>query len=169
MAVARVHVRSWQVAYCTLLPSQYLDQLRPEERASKYDFATPDPSKPQTIVASDRGLVYGFATTAPSQDADMAGQGELCALYVDPEYWGRGIGTALTTAARARLIEFGFRSAMLWVLMGNARAEQFYAGDRWFPDGQRRTDIVWGVTVDEVRYVRTLEVSSDSECRKATC
>jgi hypothetical protein len=32
-AVARVHVRSWQAGYRNLLPDQYLDGLRPEDRA----------------------------------------------------------------------------------------------------------------------------------------
>src|SRR5882672_8389445 len=46
IAVARVHVRSWQVAYRTLLPDDYLNQLRPEDRAQKYDFASLDALKP---------------------------------------------------------------------------------------------------------------------------
>src|ERR1700680_2792751 len=95
MAVACVHVRSWQAAYRTLLPDDYLDQLRPEDRAEKYDFASLDPLKPQTVVAVEGGLIRGFATTAPSRDRDLPDHGELCALYVDPEQWGRGIGVAL--------------------------------------------------------------------------
>ena len=154
--MARVHVRSWQVAYRTLLPGDYLDQLRPEDRAEKYDFATVDPLKPQTIVAAEERLIYGFATTAPSRDPDVAEYGELCALYVEPEQWGRGIGMALVSAARASLFARGFRNALLWVLAGNVRAERFYRIDRWAPDGQRRTDSVWGVTVNEVRYQRGL-------------
>ena len=157
IAVARVHVRSWQVAYRTLLPADYLDQLRPEDRAQKYDFASLDPRKPQTIVAVEEGLIHGFATTAPSRDPDLAGYGELYALYVDPEQWGRGIGGALISAARTRLFGLGFRNAVLWVLAGNTRAERFYQIDRWAPDGLRRTDSVWGVTVDEIRYQRELE------------
>jgi GNAT superfamily N-acetyltransferase len=84
-------------------------------------------------------------------------QGELCALYVDPDCWGRGVGAALVSAARARLFDRGFRFAILWVMVGNARAERFYRIDRWAPDGLRRTDSVWGVPVDEVRYGRILE------------
>jgi hypothetical protein len=60
------------------------------------------------------------------------------------------------TAARARLFELGFRKAFLWVLAGNVRAERFYRIDEWTPDGLRRTDTVWGVTVDELRYQRGL-------------
>ena len=39
---------------------------------------------------------------------------------------------------------------------GNARAERFYRNDGWAPDGSRKTDSLWGVTVNEVRYQRTL-------------
>jgi GNAT superfamily N-acetyltransferase len=156
IAVARVHVRSWQVAYRTLLPDDYLDQLRPEDRAERYDFATLDPLKPRTIVAEEQGTIQGFATTAPSRDPDMPNHGELFALYVHPEQWGRGIGAALVSAARAHLFELGFRKALLWVLAGNVRAERFYRIDEWTPDGLRRTDTVWGVTVDELRYQRGL-------------
>jgi GNAT superfamily N-acetyltransferase len=156
MGVARVHVRSWQAAYRTLLPDEYLDQLRPEDRARKYDFVTADPLQPQTIVATEGEVIHGFATTAPSGDSSLPNHGELCALYVDPELWGQGIGVALVSAARARLSELGFRDALLWVLAGNVRAERFYRSDQWVPDGARRIDSLWGVTVGEVRYQRRL-------------
>src|SRR5580698_5346351 len=134
IAVARVHVRSWQAAYRKLLPDDYLDQLRPEDRAQKYDFATLDPANPRTIVAADKGLINGFVSTAPSRDPDLPGHGELCALYVDPVYGGRGVGVALVSAARANLLALGFRNAFLWVLAGNVRAERFYRIDQWSPD-----------------------------------
>src|SRR5260370_30652006 len=104
IAVARVHVRSWQAAYQNLLPDHYLDQLRLEDRAQKYDFAGLDPRKPRTIVAVEEGSILGFATTAPSRDCDLPDHGELCALYVHPEMWSRGIGIALMSAARAQLM-----------------------------------------------------------------
>jgi GNAT superfamily N-acetyltransferase len=156
MAVARVHVRSWQAAYRTLLPDDYLDQLRPEDRAHGYDFASLDPLKPRTIVAVEDGLIQGFVTTAPSRDLDLPDHGELWALYVDPELWGRGIGVALVSAARAGLVELGFRKAFLWALAGNVRADRFYQMDGWAPDGVSRSESMFGVTVNEVRYQRGL-------------
>src|SRR3984885_11964090 len=67
MAVARVHVRSWQAAYRALLPDDYLDQLRPEDRAQSYDFASLDPLKPRTIVAVEpRFPATPCSPTAPS-------------------------------------------------------------------------------------------------------
>jgi GNAT superfamily N-acetyltransferase len=157
IAVARVHVRSWQVAYRTLMPGEYLDRLRPEDRAARYTFGSPDPLKPWTIVAIEAGLIYGFAATAPTRDPELSDHGELCALYVDPDRWGRGIGVALVSAARARLLDLGCRKAVLWVLAGNVRAERFYLNDGWAPDGVRRTEVVWGAKCDEIRYRRSLE------------
>lgn len=157
MEVARVHVRSWQVGYRGLLPDAYLSSLSPEERAARYDFATLDLLKPRTILAVEERTILGFATTSPVRDADLDGYGELCALYVDPPHWGRGIGAALITDARARLRAMGFPKAALWALAGNARAERFYRLDGWSEDGVRRSDSRRGITIEEVRYQRPLE------------
>jgi GNAT superfamily N-acetyltransferase len=157
IAVAQVHVRSWQAAYRNLLPDDYLDQLRPEGRAEKYEFASVDPRMPRTIVAVEGSLIHGFATTVPARDPDLPLCGEIYALYVDPSQWGRGLGVALLSAARAHLFQSGFRKAALWVLTGNVRADHFYRMDGWAPDGLSRTDTVWGVVVDEVRYQRALD------------
>ncbi len=157
LAVAGVHVRSWQAANRTLLPDDYLDRLRPEDRAGKYDFANADAAKPYTIVAEERESICGFATTILSRDGELEGFGELCALYVDPDWWRRGIGVALVIAARARLLQLGVRDAFLWVLKGNVRADRFYRNDGWAPDGCSRTEMMWGVTVDDFRYLRKLD------------
>ncbi len=91
------------------------------------------------LSLSKKGAILGFATTAPSRGADLPGYGELCALHVDPQQLGRGIGLALMRASRARLRDLGFQNAVLWVVSGNVRAERFYMTDRWAADGVQRT------------------------------
>jgi GNAT superfamily N-acetyltransferase len=157
MDVARVHVRAWQVAYRKLLPDEYLDGLKVEDRAQRYTFGGTDPREPMTTVAvDDRGTIRGFATTCAARDADVPGHGELAAIHVDPDWWGHGVGQALLASARAHLLDSGFRRAILWVLVGNVRAERFYAKDGWKPDGSQRIDTIWGVQVNDQRYQRTL-------------
>ncbi|HEX8712693.1 MAG TPA: GNAT family N-acetyltransferase [Terracidiphilus sp.] len=162
LEVARVHVRSWQAAYRGLLPDEYLSQLRPEDRAKRYDFASVDPATPKTIVAIDGDAILGFATTSPSRDEDLPGDGELCALYVDPDCWDRGVGTLLIAEARRRLLDQGFSHALLWVLAGNDRADRFYRRDQWLPDGKSRGASMWGISIEEVRYQRALTDDSHS-------
>lgn len=154
LAVARVHVLAWQVAYRELLPADYLASLRPEDRADRYDFTHTDPAKPHTRVAVADDTILGFATFMPS--ADPPGVGELCALYVHPDKWGHGLGVALIADARGRMAAQGFRHAVLWVLDGNSRADRFYRKDGWSPDGQRKRDVIWGIEVEDLRYLRAL-------------
>ena len=156
LAIARVHVRSWQAAYRGLLPDDYLDGLRAEDRAERYDFANPDKFAPQTIVAEVDGMITGFATTSRSHDASMPGFGELCALYVDPQHWCKNHGVALVVEARSRLVSLGFSDALLWVLKGNLRADRFYRNDGWVADGTEKRETMWGAEVVDLRYVRHL-------------
>lgn len=157
MAVAIVHVRAWQVAYRDLLPADYLASLKPADRAARYTFGETDPHKPMTTVAVDEaGTVRGFVTTCAARDQDLPGYGEVAAIHVDPNWWGRGAGQALLASARAFLLDSGFRRALLWVLVGNLRADRFYEQDGWSLDGTRRTDTVWGVQVNDQRYRRVL-------------
>jgi GNAT superfamily N-acetyltransferase len=156
MAVARVHVRSWQVAYRGLFPDEYLDALRPEDRAPRYDFSNADRARPYTLIAIEAGEILGFATTSPSRDETLPGYGELNALYVAPEHWRKGVGAMLAAAQYERLIQLGFRDALLWLLAGNSQAERFYRAEGWRPDGVRRTEVVWSVNADEQRFVRQL-------------
>lgn len=71
----------------------------------------------ETIVAAEAGVILGFATAAPAREPEMSGSGELCALYVDPDRWNRGIGVALVAAARSRLCDLGFRQEVLDMLI----------------------------------------------------
>lgn len=156
LAIARVHVRAWQQGYSGILPASYLNQLRPEDRADKYDLTNTDPLKPHTIVAATGNILHGFATTAPSHESDLPNHGELTALYVDPHSWGLGVGVALVSAARAHLVSLGLKNAYLFTLVENLRAQRFYKNDQWEPDGLERTDTVWNIAVHVRRFQRTL-------------
>jgi len=156
LAVAQVHVRSWQRAYKGLLPDEYLISLRAEERASRYDFSASDPLAPFTMVAVDAGTIRGFATVGASPDAAPRDVGELMALYVDPDARRTGIGRALIASARDEMLRRGFAVAVLWVLAGNTRAQNFYERDGWARGGDRRKQRVWGIEVDEISYTRRL-------------
>jgi GNAT superfamily N-acetyltransferase len=158
--VARVHVRAWQVGYQGLLSDAYLTGLRAEDRAKRYTFGPVSKSRSKTLVATESGVIVGFATVFPAQDDDRTSPAELNALYVDPDCWKRGIGAALESAAGASLVQLGYRHAMLWVLAGNVRAIGFYESQGWGTDGTSRQAEVWGITVDEIRYVRSLDLSA---------
>lgn len=155
--VSRVRARSWQIGYLGLLPEEYLAGLLPADRAARYRFGDLHRLRAATVVAVEQEAIRGFATIGPCRDADRHASGELYAIYVDPDAWGRGIGRALLNDARDRLSVKGFHHAVLWVLAGNDRAERFYRLDGWRPDRAPRFAEVHGITVDELRYHRALQ------------
>jgi GNAT superfamily N-acetyltransferase len=135
LAVARVHVRAWQVAYRSLLPDEYLNSLKPEDRAPRYTFGGTDPREPMTTVAVDEhGTIRGFATTCAARDADVPGHGELAAIHVDPDWWGRGVGVALLASARAFLLDSGFRRASVGARRQHSRRAVLC--QRWLDAGR---------------------------------
>lgn len=155
LAVATVHVRAWQDGYRGLIADEHLDSLRPEDRAARYTLGSADPKLPSTVVAELDGEVCGFATIGPCRDEGPE-TGELFALHVDPRAWGLGAGRMLIADARARLYARGFTEAVLWVLVGNDRAQRFYRIDGWLPDDVERTIEIWGVEIFDTRFRRQL-------------
>ncbi len=90
--------------------------------------------------------------------ADDPELGELHALNLDPDRWGRGLGRALLHAATEQLAAVGFDEAVLWVVPENGRAINLYESAGWAADEEARDQDVLGVTVQEVRYRRRLRV-----------
>jgi GNAT superfamily N-acetyltransferase len=140
-------VRTWQSAYAGVLPDEVLSQLSVERRAEIWRRHPP-------VVAEEDRQIVGFVSVGASRDDDA--EGELYAIYVDPERWGTGVGRALMAAGEERLRELGYRDVILWVLEDNPRARRFYEIAGWHPDGGRRQSEVAGGSLPEVRYRKQL-------------
>ena len=140
-ATARIHLDSWAAAYTLRGPSleQRLDQHR---------------RFPPSFVAEVDAQIAGFVGVGASRDPDA--DGELYVLYVDPAYWGSGIGCELIRAGEERMRELGYRHVVLWVLDDNPRARRFYEAAGWQADGEQRPIEFLGQTVPEVRYAKQL-------------
>lgn len=148
-------MRTWQAAYEHVLGTERLAALDPGTREERWRQRLMEPGpRPRILVAENGGAVVGFASCGESRD--VAGEGELYAIYVLPEAWGSGAGPMLMAAALAALHAAGFDTASLWVLEDNPRARRFYAREGWALDGGRRVEEFLGVRVTEVRYRITL-------------
>ncbi len=159
-SICDLHLRSWQAFYRGLIPDGVLDDFaatQDERRERRRLQIASDGSTVTTWVAMHRSRIVGFALTNPSRDADATpGTGEVSALYVLPEFAGRGAGRSLLARAVHDLAEQGFTRASLWVLDSNARARRFYEIAGWRADGAAKTEVRPGGELDEVRYEREL-------------
>lgn len=154
--VGEVHVRAWQAAYRGVMPDEYLDGLRPEDRADTWRRIIEANWAGQRDVITIDGQVAGFAAYGSERDSDDPTRGELHAINVHPDNWRHGLGRQLLRHVTAQLARLGFTVAVLWVEASNDRARRFYEIEGWLYDGTDRTDTVQGATVDEVRYGRQL-------------
>ncbi|BEL08653.1 GNAT family N-acetyltransferase [Actinoplanes sichuanensis] len=157
VALARVHVHTWQAAYAGLIPQDYLDSLDPAQREPGWRQWLEGIRPPGAILVWADGTAppVGFVAIQPSRDPG-AEAGEITAIYLLPAYQGTGAGRELMTAAVDHLTAAGFRRATLWVLATNVRARRFYEAAGWLPDGASKVDSSRGFPLDEVRYSRGL-------------
>lgn len=152
-----LHVRAWQSAYRGVMPDEYLDGLRPEDRAAMWRDRVARAELSSVLVAELMDEVVGFADFGRDRRApESKGVGELYVINLDPAHWGKGVGRALLREATAKLISFGFSEAVLWVVPENARARSLYESEGWAVDGGAVTEEMFGVTVTEIRYRRPL-------------
>jgi len=164
LAIARVHVASWQSAYVGMIPQDYLASLSVDERARAWRGTLAQGATEVWIAreapSDEPGEeILGFVSFGARRASEPAAEpvGEITSLYVAPGHWGRGIGGALWLRARERLTAAGFATVMLWVLADNARAIRFYraAGFREDP-GSAGDIVVGGHPLRHVRYSRPL-------------
>jgi GNAT superfamily N-acetyltransferase len=157
--IAIVHVRSWQAAYRERVPQDYLDGLNAADRVGRWRDALHglEERGQGIIVAVADDTVCGFAVFGPTRDQDEDPQrtGEVNAIYLLAEAWGRGLGRLLMAEA-VRQLAARYEQATLWVLDSNDRARQFYARNGWAEDGSVKHDDSRGFPLSEVRYRRPL-------------
>jgi ribosomal protein S18 acetylase RimI-like enzyme len=163
--VERLRVAGWQTAYRGILPDDYLDRMRVDgERRRRHMIGQAAAREAaarsgagqavavESVAVQDRAIV-GWVAAGRCRDADRAGpgQGEIYAIYVLPEWWGRGAGRLLMAHAVRALTEAGADDITLWVLQANQRARRFYEAAGFRPDGTRQL-LELGGPVTEVRY-----------------
>jgi GNAT superfamily N-acetyltransferase len=162
--ITRVHIAAWQVAYRGIFPDRYLEDLSLDfdDRLRRWEviIASPDVPGTVTLVAERDGEVLGWLGYGPNRDDPPATcsaggpdpVGEIYGIYVHPDHWRTGTGTALMEEAVARMAAAGFGEATLWVLEENPTARRFYERQGWRPDGAIDVFERGGANPTEVRY-----------------
>lgn len=153
-AITRVFYRAFRHGYRGVLADDVVDgieRLRPPGRFAEL-AAVPCVDN---LVAVYGDTIVGFTRVGPEDDEP--GVGCVAALYVDPDFAGRGIGRALLDAAFAAFTDRGYTEALLWVFETNARARELYERAGLAPDGTTHTSAEFRAT--ELRMRRRLSAA----------
>lgn len=95
-------------------------------------LASAEPSRDGRIwVVEDAQCVLGCATTRAGRDDDLMPQaGEVQSIYVAPEAWSRGLGSALLATAAEDLRTRAYWPLVPWVIEANARGQAILRAGR---------------------------------------
>lgn len=139
-----VHWQTWREAYDDLLPANYQETMT-LEKCRFFSQKYPE----NTLIAMDGKKVVGFISYGSYRDETIQA-GEIIALYVLKDYYGKGVSKQLMHAAFVALDQFS--EIYLWVLKDNKRAIAFYQKMGFTFDGQEQI-LKLGKPVKELRMM----------------
>lgn len=125
--IARVKIESWREGYAHILPAEYLANLDLQSQTTR--FHADVESGAQILVATVDGLVAGFAwwqELLPAIHSDWPYRNTVASLYIHPDHYRRGWGTALLRACGTLAIEKNHKGMMIGVFRDNERAKALY-------------------------------------------
>ncbi|MEJ1969198.1 MAG: GNAT family N-acetyltransferase [Rhizomicrobium sp.] len=149
--VARIYIESWHDTYPAVLSSALLCAMTPKGQTARWHAQIRAQKRETVLVAEDAkaGLV-GMASMGPARDRAFGYDGEVYTLYVDPAYFGRGVGRALLKGGFAVLRARGLSSCAIWAhARNNARFFYETMGGRVVAE---RTARMMGDAVPEVAF-----------------
>jgi ribosomal protein S18 acetylase RimI-like enzyme len=123
--IARVYIESWHDTYAAILPKRLLCAMTPRGQTARWQAALRARTRERVLVAQRGRKLAGMTSFGPSRDGDLGFDSEIYTLYVDPAYFGCGIGRALLRAAFTSLEAKGFSSCIIWAHAKN-NARFFY-------------------------------------------
>jgi GNAT superfamily N-acetyltransferase len=153
--LARVQLSSALTAFASIFPSSVpaptLTGLESEWRALLVD------GRQHTLVTELNRRVIGVVAFGQTETGRLGNGCVLRKLYVDPDWWGGGVGSLLHDHAVAGLRSMGCTDAHLWVLERNVAARRMYEARGWKLRPWTRSD--WpGTGILELCY--SLELST---------
>ena len=126
LGAAEIRVNGWKSAYKGIIDDEHLDSLSIEEQTKKFEKCIGDDN---FIVAIQDGKVEGFCRfvydNSFSPNVDYV-DCELTAIYVHPDFKGKGIGTKLFQYVLDQFNNQNKTTMILWCLAANINSIYFY-------------------------------------------
>jgi GNAT superfamily N-acetyltransferase len=122
-ALSRIFKEAWQLAYRGIIPHLHLESMIRQRTPEWWRDALK--SGGGTLVLEMAGTVAGYATIGSARQRSPY-QGEIYELYLDPIYQGLGLGEHLFEGCRHALDMRKLNGLIVWALLDNTAACDFY-------------------------------------------
>jgi ribosomal protein S18 acetylase RimI-like enzyme len=153
LAIAIIHIKSWQAGYKNIIPNMFLNQLSIKDIEQKWQnfiMAT------TVLIAEMNSQLVGFSCIGPYRDIASSNHikpGEIYSLFLHPDFWRQGLGKKLCLKSLSKLKQDGFTEVMLWVLEDNEPAQAFYKAIGFIETTHRKNKLIYSsINVCEVQY-----------------
>lgn len=128
--VAAIQVASWQAAYRGIIDDEILDNMNVADREKRWRKNLKEGGfelENIVCVSSKNNQIIGFASYGEERNPDdgTTGRGELWAIYVHPDAWGKGAGYQLWKHFDEHRLWYP-KGSVVWVLSDNTLAIKFY-------------------------------------------
>ena len=150
--MAEIHARSWEAAYKDMLPMEFIKEKNATRNELWHRIIT-DENKIYYIIQAN-GKTAGLMAVAPPLDDDADDSVyELRAIYLNPDYFRRGIGSKAMDFAFHKARELGKTTMTVWTFAENLNTIKFYEKCGFVADGSTKT-LEYGKIMDCVRMRR---------------
>lgn len=150
--IRRITELGWNAAYSEILSEDVIDAAMAafDPEATRESVETDEVGY---FVAERDETVVGYLNGGPSQQEGVA---VLGSIYVEPDYWGEGTGTALLRAFEEFCRRRGIETIKLKVIAGNTVGISFYR-KHGYEERDRRENDLFGETVSELIFSTSVE------------
>ncbi|WP_049998137.1 GNAT family N-acetyltransferase [Halococcus sediminicola] len=145
--IQRVARRSWPETYGKFLTEAAIETILNDWYAADEldgQIATPE----NVYLVAETDDIGGYASAAPTANEEA----QLYAIYVDPDHWDEGLGTALLDGVRDRLDDHGIRRLRVEVLAENSVGVSFYESRGFERTSEREREVGSQTLVEYVYY-----------------
>ncbi len=133
--IARVHVSSWKIAYGEFMPPKqmaWISEGRETRRASELIC---NPDTPYLVAENDNTIVGFLVHGPPGDECDPRSTVQIYTFFVDPQWYGQGIGTQLLTTMESHL---RVPEITVWVMTQGVHGPRFYARSGFTEESETR-------------------------------
>ncbi len=150
-AITHVAEQGWTTAYGDVLSEATIEAALAEWYDPSLTRERIEDDDVTYLVAVQEDTVVGYASGAAHDSAVV----NLGSIYVLPEHWDDGIGTALLSEFEMRWSNRRYDAVQLFVLAANDIGQSFYRARGYEATETRETEL-FGETVTDRRYRKKL-------------
>lgn len=145
--IRRVAERGWHATYRGILSQDTIDAVMTEWYGADRTRGLIEREELGYFVAEQNGDLVGYVSGGPSGENGVA---TLGAIYVDPDYWNNGIGTALLEAFETFCLHRRFEKLQFNVLAENDVGTSFHRKHGYEAVEERETELLGAVATEYV-------------------